>query len=139
MSDELIKALMARPVMPEEFDKPEALGPATPHLRAFGAGLIDPAGIPSWIANLVAHGPKTDWYERRMKEARDESPTAAGLGSAVLPTLIGGPLLGGTAAETMQLLPHSLAMGGSAGSLKDLVAPVRNKRPQGSYPPGGAY
>lgn len=128
-----------RPIMPEEHDR-YSDPPVMSYARAFGAGLVDPMGLPSWAANALARTPGTDWYKRRMQEARDESPVAAGIGSAVVPSLIGGPLLGGTMSETAAAMPVALQIGGGVGSLRDILAPPpRKQRPQAAYPPGGAY
>ena len=139
------------PTMPEEFDRPEALGSLTPHLRAFGAGVVDPMGLPSWFMEYLSrHGrlslnqETADWYRRRMQEARDESPMAAGLGSAVVPALAGGAGLVGlgelTGAEFLSGLPHALGIGGAMGGMRSaLWPPEQKRRPQAAYPPSGAY
>jgi hypothetical protein len=140
MSD-LVELLM-RPVMPEEYDRGEA--PVMPYARAFGAGLVDPMGLPSWAYNKLAGSQNADWYMRRMQEARNESPFAAGVGSTVLPALLG---LGGlrtlgqlTSAEAMGAFPEVMTLGaGVSGVRSAFVDPARKQRPQGSYPPGGAY
>lgn len=144
MGDPFIKALFdryaSRP-MPEEYD--QIGNPLAPHLRAFGAGVVDPMGLPSWVVNRLAGTPTTDWYQRRMQEARDESPVAAGVGSAVLPSVVG---LGGlraigelTAREAFQGFPFGLGAGYWAGKGREALAPPKKQRPQASYPPDGAY
>ena len=145
------RARAARPVMPEEYDAP--LNPVAPHARAFGAGLVDPMGLPSWLLDAYAkrwpeHTPMSpataDWYRRRMQEARDESPVAAGVGSSVLPFLLGGGAarVAGelTTQEMLHGLPLFMQMGAAVGGVRDtLFTPPTKKRPQASYPPGGAY
>lgn len=139
-NEALIRALMARPVMPEEFDRPEPLGQLAPHMRAFGAGVVDPMGLPSWALNKIAPTPGRDWYMRRMQEARDESPIAAGAGSAVLPSLVGLGGLGLTAGEIAGALPLAMQIGTGVGGVRDaLFEPAKQRRPQAAYPPNGAY
>jgi hypothetical protein len=136
----LAQLLKGGPIMPEVYDRQEALGPLMPHLRAFGAGVVDPMGIPSWAVNKVAPTPGRDWYMRRMQEARDESPIAAGMGSAVLPGVVGLGGLGLTAAEVASAMPHALGVGSGIGSVREVLSPPpRKQRPQAAYPPGGAY
>jgi hypothetical protein len=140
---ELAEFLM-RPVMPEEYDRPATLGSLQPHAEAFGAGLVDPMGIPSWLVNKLAGSPNTDWYQRWAQEKRDQSPFAAGVGSTILPGLLG---LGGlraagqlTSAEALGAFPEVMGLGaGVSGVRNAFVGPARKQRPQGSYPPGGAY
>jgi hypothetical protein len=138
------------PVMPEEFDRPESLGLLTPYARAFGAGLVDPMGIPSWLAHKLSKAPEdgrmsnSEWYKRTMQDARDESPIAAGVGSSVLPALLGGGVLRGigelTARESMEMIPYALQIGGGLGGARGVVSPPETKRrPQARYPTGGAY
>jgi hypothetical protein len=150
MADQaLIDILMERnalnPVMREQYDRMAPLGPAQPHAEAFGAGLIDPARIPSRLLNKLWGSPNTDWYERWSAEKQRRSPVAAGAGSAVLPTLIGGPLLGGSAGEVAGLAGATLPLGASGGLLemqiRDLLGslPERERRPQAAYPREDAY
>ena len=56
-----------------------------PYVQAFGAGLIDPSGLPSWAYNQYAGTPASDWYMRRMQELRNESSIAACMGSGIVP------------------------------------------------------
>ena len=137
--------VLAGPVMPEEYDRFE--NPVLPHARAFGAGFVDPAGIPSWLLNVLArnapsYSPVTsetaDWYQRRMQEARDESPMAAGIGSTLLPGWWWGARGGMNAKELLQATPLLIAGGGAAGNLREgLSPPPRQQRPQARYPTGG--
>jgi hypothetical protein len=141
----------ARPTMPEAYDAPD--NPLAPHARAFGAGLVDPMGLPSWLLDAYAQrwpqytpmNPATaDWYRRRMQEARDESPVAAGVGSSVLPFLVGGGAARAvgelTTRELLEGLPIFMQFGAAVGGMRDSVfPPPTKKRPQGSYPPSGAY
>lgn len=139
----LAQLLMRQPpVMPEEYDTPEALGSLTPHLRALGAGFVDPAGVPSALVNALAGTPGTDWYSRRMQELRDESPMAAGMGSALIPGVGAGRAIGGTLKEILdpKFLLALMLLGGQGGQARSqVVGPLTRPRPQGAYPPGGAY
>jgi hypothetical protein len=144
MADLTLAELLKRPVMPEEYDRPAALGSLQPHAEAFGAGVVDPMGVPSWLANKLAGSPNTDWYQRWAQEKRDQSPFAAGVGSTILPALLG---LGGlraagqlTSAEALGAFPEVMALGtGVSGVRSAFVEPSRKQRPQASYPPSGAY
>jgi len=63
----------------------------TPHLRAFGAGAVDPFGFPSRLMRLYADNAPTALspisqedakaYRQTMRNARDESPIMGGAGS----------------------------------------------------------
>jgi hypothetical protein len=149
MDPTLVDILMERnalnPVMREQYDRMVPLGPAQPHAEAFGAGLIDPARIPSRLLNKLWGSPNTDWYERWSEEKQRRSPVAAGAGSVVLPTLIGGPLLGGSAGEVAGILGPAVGLGAGGGLLeyqiKDLIGslPERERRPQAAYPREDAY
>jgi len=147
----LAEILMRRPpVMPEEFDRPEALGRLTPHAEAFGAGAIDPMGLLSRLINKLVQSPSTDWYERWTKEKRDQSPVAAGAGSGLTMGLLtsgtAGPLLGaGSLAEALSVVPPIIGIGAAGGKavsgladLGILNSPPIRQRPQAAYPPGGA-
>lgn len=146
------------PIMPEAYDRYE--NPLLPLMRtyggAFGAGVVDPMGVPSWALTQIPEkyspvsGANADWYKRRMQEARDESPTAAGAGSAVLPALLAGPLVGGpllgagSTAEAMTVMPPIMGIGAAGGRIKNAIDdmsrhPDRKRRPQAAYPPEGAY
>jgi hypothetical protein len=132
----------------QQFQWPEAYQPESPSLRpyaeAFGAGLIDPAGIPSWLANWIMRKPLTDWYKRRMQEARDQSPMLAGAGSAAIPALLAGPLVGGpllgagSTAEAMNIVPPIMGIGSALGKMSHhWYEPPSRQRPQAAYPGGG--
>ncbi len=156
-NEALIKALMARPVMPEEFDRSAPLGNFQPRAEAFGAGMIDPMGVPSWLANKTIGSPATDWYERWAQEKRDQSPIAAGMGSAVPLAALGAGGLAARAAGTYAavgarlpastpvslfgtILPGAMVMGSAGGNIRDeLAPPTKKQRPQAAYPPDGAY
>jgi hypothetical protein len=154
MADLTLAELLMRPVMPEEYDTKEPEG--LPYLRAFGAGVVDPMGIPSWAYNKLSGSPNSDWYTRRMQEARDESPILAGMGSAVPMAPLGVGYMAARNALTLpfsysaapgaalrsigELLGPSMLFGGAMGQLREeLSPPPRPQRPQGAYPPGGAY
>lgn len=135
-------ALAGPPVMREEYDRLES--PAMPHARAFGAGVVDPMGLPSWLMNALANTPGTDWYKRRMQEARNESPVAAGVGSTIpLAALgLGGLRVAGqlTSAEAMGAFPDVMGIGAGISGLRGaFVEPSQKRRPQAAYPTGGAY
>jgi hypothetical protein len=136
--------LLQRPVMPEEYDRTAPLGPLQPHAEAFGAGVIDPMGIPSWAANKLMNSPNADWYQRWAQEKRDQSPVAAGMGSSVLPGILGLGALRGvgelTTREALQGFPFATQLGLVLGGARNSVSPPpQRQRPQGAYPPGGAY
>lgn len=154
MADPTLADILMRPVMPEEYDRPSQLGSMQPYAEAFGAGLVDPMGVPSWVYNKLAGSPNSDWYKRWMQEKRDQSPVAAGMGSAV-PLAVGGMGVAGLRAaaqfpgyvtpgmiarDTGRMLGPAMAMGGALGNASDLLSPsLRRTRPQAAYPPGGAY
>lgn len=107
----------------------DVAGAVMPYVRAFGAGVVDPLGIPSWglqqlaqrVPSISPMTPETaDWYARTMREARAESPVAAGAGTMILPW--GGMGLAGrmTAREMMEGLPLFAALGGNLGYLSRL-------------------
>ena len=142
MSDALVNALVGRPAMVQEYEM--VVDPAA-YARAFGAGLVDPAGVPSWALNALAGAlpalspvspESAAWYKRRMQEMRDESPVMAGVGSAVLPSLFG---VGGVAAalrasspslqggrfakEVLETLPYGLGIGAALGKVRGVLDP----------------
>jgi len=136
--------------MPEEYDIQEPAG--LPHMRAFGAGAADPMGIPTWVLDQLAQrgysGPikpeLADWLKRRAQEMRNESPIAAGMGSGLGYGLGLGGLAKATgelgAREVIQGIPLWMQLGGAVGGLRDsLFGPLTPPRPQGRYPPSGAY
>ena len=120
----------------------EAFQPAYPSIRpyaeAFGAGAIDPAGLPSWLVNGLIRSPATDWYERRMTEARRQSPIAAGIGSSLIPGVGIGVAGRATAGEIAGMMPYASQFGGSLGALYDLILRTKEpQRPQAAYPGDG--
>ena len=137
--DPLINALLGiQPAAAQDSSRNALSGPAqepeylTPgmgmHLRAFGAGLADPMGAPSWALNkwtqnLPAMSPVSpstaEWYEKLMADARAESPIAAGAGSALIPGMGGLKLAHTTGRELMRGIPILMTMGGYAGGLID--------------------
>lgn len=133
----------SKPVMPEEYDRVEPPGLAP--LRAFGAGLIDPYGIPSWLAEKLGLGGRPgmpEYARRRLQELKSESPRAAGMGAAIPTALVGGTLAGGTLREVLNpnLLLPAIGVGASVAPIaEDFGAYKRSPRAQGSYPPSGAY
>jgi hypothetical protein len=170
MADLTLAELLMRPVMPEAYDRDRGEPPVMPHARAFGAGVVDPMGWPSGIYNMLAGETiNSRWYKDRMQEARNESPVAAGVGSTILPALLG---LGGlraagqlTSAEALGAFPELMTLGASVSGVKNAIFPSpsapasdswhpevgidnwahnllmrsRARRPQAAYPPGGAY
>lgn len=140
MAEPTLAGLLMRPVMPEVYDRAES--PIAPYMRAFGAGLVDPMGLPSWAYNKLAGTPDADWYMRRMQEARAESPIAAGMGSAVLPAgagLTAARVAGALTPLDLARFPWLAAMG-AGGALGGMFAgPQHKQRPQAAYPTGGAY
>jgi hypothetical protein len=149
---DILQERVRKPVMPEAYDRRrgELIDPtvidARPYARAFGAGLIDPMGVPSWLAHQAIGSPKTDWYQRRMQELRDESPVMAGAGSAVLPALLAGPLVGGpllgagSATEALTVMPPIMGIGSALGKMRHHIwEPQSQQRPQAAYPTDGAY
>lgn len=152
---------------PEQYDRTTPFEKnVAPYLRAFAAGAIDPAGLPSTVLNMILKAdPKSealrpqdreaylksvermraiaDWYARRMQEFRDESPAASGAGSAVLPALIAGPLVGGpvlgagSVREAMTVVPPIMGIGGAFGKVNSVLSRTTKQRPQARYPTGG--
>jgi hypothetical protein len=144
LADILMERNALNPVMREAYDRPAPLGAAQRHVEAFGAGFVDPMGVPSWLANKLIGSPNTDWYERWAQEKRNRSPFAAGVGSTVLPALLG---LGGlraagqlTSAEALGASPELAALGISVSGVRSaFVDPAREQRPQAAYPREDAY
>lgn len=117
-------------------------GGVAPHVRAFGAGLVDPFGIPSRLMRLYADNAPTALspvsqedakaYRQTMRNARDESPLmgGAGSGAALLYPLArlagwgaasGAPLAGAQIANLMNggLLNTADSFPLSSGNLKE--------------------
>jgi hypothetical protein len=141
MAGVTLAELLMRPVMPEEYDR-GGEPPIMPHARAFGAGVADPMGLPSWLYNRLAGDTiNSRWYKDRMQEARDESPMAAGAGSAVLPALLAGPLVGGpllgagSVGEAMTIVPPIIGIGGALGRMKGAMYPSPQQPASDSWTP----
>ena len=142
------------PIMPETYDRVRGElrdeNPLAPHAAAFGAGLIDPMGLAGYAGRGVASVKpewldpiKARWFADYMQEQRNRSPIAAGVGSSVLPFMLGGGVARGvgelTTREFFEGLPLFMQLGAGVGGLKGSVFPTQKQRPQAAYPPDGAY
>jgi hypothetical protein len=124
-----------RPVMPEVYDRGEAMG--LPLARAFGAGFVDPFGLTKKALGAFGY----DHQARRLQEMQAEAPLLSEAGGLLLPGLGGLKAAGLTGREIASALPNALPMAYGIHELKDVfdAAPRPALRAQGSYPPRGAY
>ena len=142
----LLEALLGRkPVMPEAYDV-EHVGQGTADaFKALGAGFVDPFGLVgasarSWDDPNNPGMGRGEYIQRRLQEMRAGSPSAAGIGSMLLPGL---GFAKGVGAVGRELIPGALILGNAGGyggpAMQDLGHMLPPKRAQGSYPPDGAY
>ena len=140
----LASILQGKPIMPEAYDIQEPAG--LKYMRAFGAGLIDP--LPFGLTEMAAKAlsqqgylpANSDLKARRLSEMQAEAPITAGAASALIPGLGMGKLYGLTAKELLQGIGPLMGLGGSLQNVREAISDTpQPQRPQGRYPPGGAY
>jgi hypothetical protein len=123
------------PVLPETYDW-QREGMIMPHLRAFGAGAVDPFGLTKLGLGAFGYGHQA----RRLQEMQAESPAMSELAGVVTPGMGYAKAAGLTLKELGGALPYLMSMGAGWGGIRQELAPVREApRAQGSYPPKGAY
>ncbi len=99
------------------------------YIKAFGAGLIDPAGLTGWAARGASHmapgmlSPETaKGFQDTMQRARAGSYIASGAGSMLVPGLgFAGTVGRMTLPELARGAPLLAALGGQVGNLYESV------------------